>query len=301
MNEQSGASEVAGLKSGDAVTRPPGAGSSLEGSVSPKKKTRRRRLPPQSEIAQIDYWWLTVERKVEKTIVKSPFWIDPTKETITETIQEKRYQFYARAVGPEGVYIAGESPTFEGQIAHVSRSRYSGYDYVVRDDDSGDALNALLSQLWSEGWQPTSWGQSWYDFRLRRAVLNSERSSPRVSSPRVENSDSRPSADANSTIADEAEASDGDERHKSVTASQTESNDTPLNLGDTHVTMRDVQLYAAMGTLFGSGSYPDMTKRPRLIPPGAKLTILEFLGDWVKVRTEDGRTGWVTRDGSPAS
>jgi hypothetical protein len=118
-------------------------------------------------------------------------------ETITETVKKKGYRFCAQAVGPQGRYVAGVSPEFEitGDWPYVYRRHDSNphrrYQYYVPESaDAEAALNALLSQLWSEGWQPTSWGQFWYDFRLRRVVLRSERSSSRASSPPRERSDS---------------------------------------------------------------------------------------------------------------
>ena len=190
MTEQAGTSRGPVVAGGGAVTRPSGTVSSLEGPVEPKR-ARKRRLPPQSEIAHIAYESIVFERTVERTIEKKPLFGKATKETITETVKKQGYRFYALAVGPQGRYVAGTSPEFEGETIPFYRSRFpEAQDYVVEDDDSEAALNALLSKLWSEGWQPTSWGQFWYDFRLRRVVLRSQRSSSQAASPQVESSDS---------------------------------------------------------------------------------------------------------------
>lgn len=157
-----------------------------------QKERKKRELPPQSEIAQIAYQSVKFERTVEKTIEKRPLFGKVTKELVTETVKKEGYRFHAQAVGPQGRYVAGVSPEFEAQTEEIYRTLTplgehifrNPQGYIVRNPDSEAALNALLSKLWSEGWQPTSWGQFWYDFRLRRVVLNSERSSPRVSSPR---------------------------------------------------------------------------------------------------------------------
>lgn len=157
MTEQAETSRVA-VTEGDAAARPSGLGPLLERPVAPRT-SKRRRSPPQSEIAVIADEPVIVER----------------------TVKKKGYRFYAQAVGPQGRYVAGVSPGFEGQVLSS--------DYIVKTPDSEAALNALLSQLWSEGWQPTSWGRSWYDFRLRRAVLRSDRSASLGSSPRAESSE----------------------------------------------------------------------------------------------------------------
>jgi hypothetical protein len=171
-----------------------------------RNKSKKRELPPQSEIAQITYESVEFERAVEKKVHKrvlkeeGGFWKSPTyetmTETITETVKKEGYRFCAQAVGPQGRYVAGVSPEFEitGDWPYVYRRNYSHgreYQYYVpKSADAEAALNALLSKLWSEGWQPTSWGQFWYDFRLRRVVPRSERSPSRASSAPGERSDS---------------------------------------------------------------------------------------------------------------
>jgi hypothetical protein len=137
-----------------------------------KKKRKKRPPPPQSEIAQIRYWTFEEERQSERTVVRMPFFGQQVRETVVKTIKVRRYQFWAQAVGPAGVYIAGESPPFQGDTQYVPRSRFSGEEQVIRTPQSRAALNVLLAKLWADGWQPTGWGQSWHDFRLRRLVSN---------------------------------------------------------------------------------------------------------------------------------
>jgi hypothetical protein len=139
----------------------------------------KHRVPPRSEIARISWGYtkgeITVERKLSRTFVK-----------VAETQEVTLFQFAAEAVGPEGRYVAGASPGFRGSMAQRVRSRWVADEYIARHPEAEAALNALLSQLWSEGWQPTSWGQFWYEFRLRRVVTRARRSSSGAPAPAAE-------------------------------------------------------------------------------------------------------------------
>jgi hypothetical protein len=178
------------LREGRGRTGVPESGSAPAQSVR-QKKSKKRELSPQSEIARIGFEQ-TGSRKEQRTFPKISAWSGkPTGETETTEVELLLYRFRAEAVGPQGRYVAGRSPEFVGTTSHFYRPRpYEQVTYVIEDAAAEAALNLLLSQLWSEGWQPTGWGQFWYDFRLRRVVLRSERSSSRASSPPGERSDS---------------------------------------------------------------------------------------------------------------
>lgn len=173
-----------------------GASSVAETLEQPKKrKVKRRSPPPMSEIAQTYFETITVEREV----VRKPETVEPQgwftrafasygdaysephrQSTSIETIRETKYVFFVIGVGPSGRYIVGESEPFGGKMQTVYRKGPRGlevvaYECVRNDADARDALNTLLSRLWSEGWQPTSFGQAWHDIRLRRVVIEPRR------------------------------------------------------------------------------------------------------------------------------
>lgn len=70
------------------------------------------------------------------------------------------FQFWAKAVGPNGVYDVGEKTEFKGFL-------HPGNPNAAAET----AHNLLVNQLTSEGWEATeSRGPAWYNWRFRRRV-----------------------------------------------------------------------------------------------------------------------------------
>lgn len=84
-------------------------------------------------------------------------------------VARRKYRFVVVALGPVGRYVAGESPTFRGSTVseHFDNSSFT----AIRDDsEARDAFNALVRQLWDDGWEPTAFGRAWHDATYRRFV-----------------------------------------------------------------------------------------------------------------------------------
>ncbi|MBN1485504.1 MAG: zinc ribbon domain-containing protein [Chloroflexia bacterium] len=103
---------------------------------------------PQKEGVQVkETRWETCEIVYQK--LKEPFFGD------TE------FQFWARAIGPEGSYNAGESPVFK--CWSPKPESYSA--------DASNAHKALVSKLLADGWEPTTNSDySWWGDTFRRRV-----------------------------------------------------------------------------------------------------------------------------------
>jgi hypothetical protein len=146
-----------------------------------------------SEIAQTFHEVIEIERKVERKQERSeplgwfnrafaaadPY-LEPVHETRTEVVKETKYRFGVIGVGPNGRYRVDRSELFDGAIQTVYRTGPRGlqvvaYNCVRNDANSRAALDTLLSRLWSEGWQPTSFGQAWHDIKFRRVVIEPRR------------------------------------------------------------------------------------------------------------------------------
>ncbi len=75
-------------------------------------------------------------------------------------------RFWAEALGPQGIYNAGESPVFKGTGGWAGPSKDQGLS----------ALNALLQKLGGDGWDPLVPNpqhpdpQHWYGYRLQRRI-----------------------------------------------------------------------------------------------------------------------------------
>jgi len=74
-----------------------------------------------------------------------------------------RFVFYAEAIGPRGMYDAGESPVVSNVRSLVSfgASMHKLHPYVQR----------LVTQLTAQGWEPVSdKGIAWWSYRFRRVL-----------------------------------------------------------------------------------------------------------------------------------
>jgi len=72
------------------------------------------------------------------------------------------HRFQAKAMGPAGIYIAGESPEFQ------HRSLPTGVHHDARADE---ALGDLVRRLLRDGWEATGdRGAEWYSHRFRRRI-----------------------------------------------------------------------------------------------------------------------------------
>jgi zinc-ribbon domain len=73
-----------------------------------------------------------------------------------------RFAFVAEAIGPQGMYSAGQSDSVTGP-ASPERGAGAARGKAV--------LNALIARLTSEGWESVSTkGPEWYSYRFRRQV-----------------------------------------------------------------------------------------------------------------------------------
>lgn len=112
-----------------------------------EKNPAKRKRPARSEIARILY---------ESASVQIQGMFGPK--------QGDGFRFWAQAVGPGGRYRAAQSPTFAAAKGESSPSSSSS-------SEAGAALDELIRRLWSDGWQPTSFGREWYQLIFRRPVL----------------------------------------------------------------------------------------------------------------------------------
>jgi hypothetical protein len=90
-------------------------------------------------------------------------------EIVYELLQEwgvfrkAKMRFWAKAVGPNGVYPAAISDEFQN----------TSWNHPVNggDEDVSPILNVFIKRLTAEGWEvlPTH-GDEWYNYKFRRAV-----------------------------------------------------------------------------------------------------------------------------------
>ncbi|MBU1683783.1 hypothetical protein KJ742_07640 [Patescibacteria group bacterium] len=74
------------------------------------------------------------------------------------------YQFYAEAIGPNGKYIEGESPTFRKFLMDQATADKG---YIA----SEPAHRFLVNQLISDGWEAIPSGGQWWETQFRRRVI----------------------------------------------------------------------------------------------------------------------------------
>jgi ABC-type glycerol-3-phosphate transport system substrate-binding protein len=73
--------------------------------------------------------------------------------------------FYGEAIGPQGMYNAGESKGMSNIASPV------GGIMNYNQSKSEPALKAFVAQLTSQGWESvTEKGPAWYSYRFRRPV-----------------------------------------------------------------------------------------------------------------------------------
>ncbi len=72
-------------------------------------------------------------------------------------------QFWAKAVGPLGVYNAGESTKVKAGVS-------DSYEPCEWNNKHVTAVNSLVAQLAKDNWQPLPRGQYWYSYRFQRQV-----------------------------------------------------------------------------------------------------------------------------------
>ena len=70
-------------------------------------------------------------------------------------ILDPQYKFAARAAGPKGPFIAGESENIEG-------------DPDQSDTEHVSVFNSLNTMLTSDGWEYAGMGENWWSYRYRR-------------------------------------------------------------------------------------------------------------------------------------
>lgn len=176
MDEQVGDSGEGRPEEAALANRSSVSESAVSNSASPqKRKAKRRPLPPMSEIARIYYEAVVVEKQVQKTVRVASGMFGSKEEIRTETVREAMYKFQVLGVGPIGRYTVTETEPFVGSETYYYRGRFNRVNYVADDETSRIILNDLLARLWREGWQPTSFGDTWHDIRLRRAVIEPRR------------------------------------------------------------------------------------------------------------------------------
>jgi len=91
-----------------------------------------------------------------------------TRATDRRTRKDYPYEmwFVANALGPNGLYQAAESSTFN-----------SSTNYLSRNQRAEASFNELVKKLWADGWEPTSGGgrtklNLWYEYRFRRPAAD---------------------------------------------------------------------------------------------------------------------------------
>lgn len=76
------------------------------------------------------------------------------------------HQFQAKAIGPAGTYVAGESREFRHRSLPTE---------VYHDARADETLDDLVRRLLQDGWEPTGdRGAEWYSYRFRRRVDRSQ-------------------------------------------------------------------------------------------------------------------------------
>lgn len=91
-----------------------------------------------------------------------------TRATDRRTRKDYPYEiwFVANAIGPNGLYKAAESNTFNATSSYLSR-----------DQQAEETFNELVRKLWADGWEPISGGgytknNLWYEYRFRRPAAD---------------------------------------------------------------------------------------------------------------------------------
>ena len=82
--------------------------------------------------------------------------------------RQEKIQFWAKAIGPQGEYNAGEGPE-----VYADQSGYGRITSSVGRDQTNyvPALNALIAQLTGHGWEPLpNKGYYWFNYKFRRQV-----------------------------------------------------------------------------------------------------------------------------------
>lgn len=98
--------------------------------------------------------------------VKEPCEIVSEKVADGGIFSGDRFKFWAKAIGPNGQYSAGESKVFTGY--------YGGhYSYPDKDNkENQEALESLVNWLVKDGWEATGdRGSEWWNIRFRRRYI----------------------------------------------------------------------------------------------------------------------------------
>jgi len=99
----------------------------------------------------------------------------PSQPTTYETCEIKwrpmrgifthRFVFYAEAIGPQGMYNAGESQPVKNMSSPVGGVMHANQQAAER------AMPAFIAQLTSQGWESVpEQGLEWFSYRFRRPV-----------------------------------------------------------------------------------------------------------------------------------
>jgi hypothetical protein len=110
------------------------------------KKNDKRKAPGRSELGEVVYY----SKKVDIDVVE---WGKTKKKQVV------RGYLTLWAVGPKGVYFPAESPYFE---IPDTTTTVTGEMRAARD--------RFYTDLWNDGWQPSSIGKNWYQCFFRRVV-----------------------------------------------------------------------------------------------------------------------------------
>lgn len=84
-------------------------------------------------------------------------------------VEKQGFKFVVRVIDAKGRNFPYESPPFEGK-----QTQYRSGWQVDFNKDADKALDTLIQQLWKDGWDPTSFGQAWYEIKFRRLVPEAE-------------------------------------------------------------------------------------------------------------------------------
>ena len=116
-----------------------------------KVMEQTRKKPGRSEIAKVQWEIATVTLE--------------GKGLLGQVRTKEGLRFYALAIGPSGRYYPQIGRPFEG-----STSAYRSGTEVDWSETASQALNELIQALWQDGWNPTTFGKSWYSASFRRPV-----------------------------------------------------------------------------------------------------------------------------------
>lgn len=73
--------------------------------------------------------------------------------------------FYARAIGPNGVYMV------QGSKRPCASRQNMQHTAHIPDENCGAVVNELIRFLVANGWEPTGeTGSEWYSYKFRRQV-----------------------------------------------------------------------------------------------------------------------------------